>query len=91
MSGCVFCQRKVSIIDYKDVASLGSGIKLDGTIRANRGKLNRKGKHHGGSGLCRKHQSQLARAVKRARFMALLPQGPPPKIVEWPPKERKKR
>ncbi len=91
MSGCAYCQQGVSEVDYKDVATLGSALNRDGTISRRRGKLNRKGKRKGGSGTCRKHQAQLARAVKRARFMALLPQAEPHRKVEWPPKERKRR
>ena len=91
MSGCPFCQRRVGRVDYKDVEALRSVLKSDGAIRARRGKLNKKGKRQGGSGLCRKHHAQAARAVKRARSMALLPASRPAKVIDWPPETKQKR
>lgn len=72
MSACLFCHRKVVEIDYKDAASLTEVMRHDGTIRSRRTTR-----------LCRKHQSQLATAVKRARFLALLPAEPPPRPIKW--------
>jgi ribosomal protein S18 len=86
----MFCAQGVRQIDYKQVDLLARGLKADGRIRARRGQLNEKGKRPGGSGLCRRHQTQLAVAVKRARFMALLPAGPPAKVIDWPPGTRKR-
>src|SRR5213596_1893959 len=59
---CSFCVEKVQRIDYKDV----------GRIRryfSDRGKLDPRRKR----GPCAKHQRMLTTALKRARFMALLP------------------
>ena len=59
---CNFCVDKINHIDYKQVDVLKRNLTDRGQIRARRK-----------SGLCAKHQRRLARAVKRARFMALLP------------------
>ena len=53
---------RVGIIDYKDVPTLRKFISERGKIRSRRI-----------SGACRRHQRQVAVAVKRAREMALLP------------------
>ena len=80
MSGCLFCRERVREIDYKRVDLLRPVVKADGTLPARRG-----------SGLCRRHQTQLAVAVKRARIMALLPKCRPARNVEWPPGGSRKR
>ena len=59
---CPFCRDKVEQVDYKDVATLRKYISEKGKIRSRRI-----------TGACRRHQSQVARAVKRARELALLP------------------
>jgi small subunit ribosomal protein S18 len=59
---CPFCRDKVDRVDYRDLASLRRGISDKGKIRSSRV-----------TGACRRHQSQLARAVKRARELGLLP------------------
>jgi len=59
---CPFCREKVDFVDYKDAAALRRGISDKGKIRSSRV-----------TGACRRHQSQLARAVKRARELGLLP------------------
>jgi small subunit ribosomal protein S18 len=59
---CPFCREKVEIVDYKDVGALRRAISDKGKIRSSRV-----------TGACRRHQSQLARAVKRARELGLLP------------------
>jgi len=59
---CRFCADKVTRIDYKDVERLRQFITDKGKIVPKRV-----------SGNCAKHQRQLARAIKRARIMALLP------------------
>jgi small subunit ribosomal protein S18 len=59
---CYFCKDKVAEIDYKSVAQLRRYISERGKIRG-----------RGNTGTCRKHQRQLALAIKRAREMALLP------------------
>jgi small subunit ribosomal protein S18 len=59
---CHFCRDKVTDIDYKNIAQLRRYISEKGKIRSRRI-----------TGACRRHQLQVAAAVKRAREMALLP------------------
>jgi len=59
---CQFCRDKVEQVDYRDVGSLRRFISEKGKIRSRRI-----------TGSCRRHQVQIARAVKRARELALLP------------------
>jgi small subunit ribosomal protein S18 len=59
---CYFCKDKVEEIDYKNVNQLRRYISEKGKIRNRRI-----------TGACRRHQRQVAVAVKRAREMALLP------------------
>jgi small subunit ribosomal protein S18 len=59
---CHFCRDKVDEIDYKNIAQLRRYISEKGKIRSRRI-----------TGACRRHQLQVAGAVKRAREMALLP------------------
>jgi small subunit ribosomal protein S18 len=59
---CFFCRGKIAEVDYKDIAQLRRFI-------SERGKI----KGRGNTGSCRKHQSQVAVSIKRAREMALLP------------------
>jgi small subunit ribosomal protein S18 len=59
---CPFCRDKMDIVDYKDVGALRRAISDKGKIRSSRV-----------TGACRRHQSQLALAVKRARELGLLP------------------
>ena len=59
---CHFCKDKVTEVDYKNVAQLRRYISEKGKIRNRRI-----------TGACRRHQRQVAVAVKRAREMALLP------------------
>jgi len=61
-SRCRFCRDKMDRIDYKDVDSL---FKLT----TSQGKLFSRKR----SGNCARHQRQAKIAVKRARFVALLP------------------
>jgi small subunit ribosomal protein S18 len=61
---CPFCAGRVKI-DYKDVSILSQYIP-------GRGKI---GSRHR-TKACAKHQRRLARAIKRARFLALLPYAP---------------
>src|SRR5471030_1424523 len=58
---CQHCRDKIDQVDYKDVTSLRKFISEKGKIRSRRI-----------TGACR-HHSQIARAVKRARELALLP------------------
>jgi small subunit ribosomal protein S18 len=59
---CRFCVDKVKAIDYKDAKRLEVFIKERGKIVSSR---------H--SGNCAKHQRLVSEAIKKARFMALLP------------------
>jgi small subunit ribosomal protein S18 len=59
---CPYCKDKIEQVDYKDVATLRRFVSERGKIRSRRI-----------SGACRRHQNQLARAVKRAREIARLP------------------
>jgi small subunit ribosomal protein S18 len=59
---CQFCKDKIEQVDYKDISSLRKFISERGKIRSRRI-----------TGACRRHQSQVATAVKRARELALLP------------------
>lgn len=59
---CRFCRDRVTEIDFKDISTLSKLV-------TNQGKLFSKKR----SGNCAKHQRQLKFAVKRARFMALMP------------------
>ena len=59
---CFFCKDKVAEIDYKNINQLRRYISERGKIRSRRI-----------TGACRRHQVQVAQAVKRAREMALLP------------------
>jgi len=62
MKQCYFCSRNLKEIDYKDVALLSKFISLQGKIYPR--KKTR---------VCSKHQRKLAQAIKRARFLGLLP------------------
>jgi len=59
---CKFCVDKVSHIDYKDVRTLEKFLTERGKIMPCRM-----------SGVCARHQRDLAIAIKRARVCALLP------------------
>ena len=59
---CYFCREKIEEVDYKNYNQLRRYISEKGKIRSRRI-----------TGACRRHQRQVALAVKRAREMALLP------------------
>ena len=59
---CAFCAEKSEVIDYKNVAKLRKYMTEKGKIIPRRT-----------TGVCAKHQRELANAIKRARVMALLP------------------
>ena len=69
---CTFCKDKVEHVDYKDVGTLRRFISERGKIRSRRI-----------TGACRRHQNQIATAVKRARELALLPY-----VSDTPERER---
>lgn len=58
---CTFCSKKEEI-DYKDIGKLSKFVSEKGKILPRRA-----------TGVCAKHQRELATAIKRAREMALLP------------------
>jgi len=59
---CRFCREKTPEVDYKDVPTLAKLITTQGKL------FSRKR-----SGNCAHHQRSCMRAIKRARFMALMP------------------
>lgn len=59
---CMFCTDKNAVIDYKLVEVLRRFVTDEGKIRPRRQ-----------TGTCARHQRELARAIKRARFLGLLP------------------
>jgi small subunit ribosomal protein S18 len=59
---CYFCKEKIDEVDWKNFNQLRRYVSEKGKIRSRRI-----------TGTCRKHQKQVAVAVKRAREMALLP------------------
>lgn len=59
---CSFCAEKIEYIDYKKPEQLTQYITGSGTIFSRRR-----------TGTCARHQRRVAVAVKRARFLALLP------------------
>jgi small subunit ribosomal protein S18 len=59
---CRFCRESISYVDYKDIDTLQK-------LLTNRGKIFSRKR----SGNCAKCQRKVQRAIKRARFMALLP------------------
>ncbi len=62
MKQCNFCSKDVSEIDYRDVETLKRYVSSQAKIIDPR---------H--TGVCARHQRRLARAIKRARVMGLLP------------------
>ncbi len=59
---CRFCRMKVEEVDYKDLPNIQKLVAAQGKL------LSRKR-----TGTCAKHQRSAKSAVKRARYMALLP------------------
>ncbi|MBI4119802.1 MAG: 30S ribosomal protein S18 [Parcubacteria group bacterium] len=62
MQQCFFCSQNVKEIDYKETDLLRRFISAQSKIIDP--------KH---TGTCATHQRRLARSIKRARFMGLLP------------------
>lgn len=62
MKSCYFCRKKIDQIDFKDVALLSRYLTLWSKIKGSKE-----------SGVCSKHQRILTKAIKRARFLAILP------------------
>ncbi|CAN5811437.1 30S ribosomal protein S18 [soil metagenome] len=59
---CPICESGIRNVDYKDERRLGRLITERGKILPRRI-----------SGMCARHQRQIGTAIKRARFLALLP------------------
>ena len=59
---CRFCRDKIKEVDYKDIPVLTK-------LTTQQGKLFSRKR----SGNCAKHQRSTQKAVKRARFLALMP------------------
>jgi len=59
---CTFCKDKIPGADYKDFNFLRRFVSDRGRIESRRK-----------SGACAKHQRSVARAIKRARHLALIP------------------
>ena len=59
---CYFCREKIEEVDYKNYNQLRRYISEKGKIRSRRI-----------TGTCRRQQSQVSVAIKRAREIALLP------------------
>ena len=59
---CLACQEKINHVDYKKTDILRKFVsgqfKISSSVR---------------TGLCQKHQRMVANAVKKARYMALMP------------------
>lgn len=62
---CSLCAGTIKTIDYKDAQTLRNFITDRGKIATRRR-----------TGTCAKHQRLVARAIKRARHLALLPYVP---------------
>ncbi|MBC7074186.1 30S ribosomal protein S18 [Candidatus Parcubacteria bacterium] len=59
---CYFCQRNIQEIDFKNTPLLERFLSLSA-------KIKKKKK----TGVCAKHQRKLKKAIKRARYLGLLP------------------
>jgi len=59
---CFFCQKGIEEIDFKETDLLKRFVSGLAKIRPRKK-----------TGVCAKHQRRLATAIKRARFLALLP------------------
>ncbi len=59
---CFFCKENIEDIDYKNVSLLRKFVSDKGKIRPKRS-----------TGNCVQHQSKIAKAIKRAREIALMP------------------
>jgi len=59
---CIACQEKIDSVDYKQTDILRKFVSSQFKILPSKR-----------TGVCNKHQRKIATAVKRARFMALMP------------------
>ncbi len=58
---CPYCKDKIEQVDWKDIGALRRFVSEKGKLRSRRI-----------TGACRRHQLQIAKAVKRARELGLL-------------------
>lgn len=59
---CYFCQRNLNEIDFKNTSLLKRYLSALGKIKARKK-----------TGVCGFHQRKLKKAIKRARYLGLLP------------------
>jgi small subunit ribosomal protein S18 len=59
---CRFCREGVAMVDYKDIERLSKLMTGEGRMFSSKR-----------AGNCSRHQRMFQRAIKRARFLALLP------------------
>ena len=59
---CYFCVNKINVIDYKKIDLFDRFVTDRGKIYPRRN-----------SGICAKHQRVFAQAIKRARYIGLVP------------------
>ena len=59
---CIMCADKISVVDYKNASFLRRYVSDRGRIETRRR-----------TSACAKHQRAIARAIKRARHLALIP------------------
>lgn len=59
---CPLCESGIQLVNYKDEKTLSRFITEQGKLMPRRM-----------TGMCARHQRQLGTAVKRARFLAILP------------------
>jgi small subunit ribosomal protein S18 len=59
---CYFCTTNAKVVDYKDAETLRTFMSPQSKIQTRKR-----------TGLCSLHQRQLARAVKRARILGVVP------------------
>jgi len=62
MRNCFFCQKSIKEIHHTEIDAIKRYLTPLGKILARKR-----------SGLCAKHQRQMARSIKRARILGLIP------------------
>jgi small subunit ribosomal protein S18 len=62
VKNCPFCENGIRVVNYKDDNTLRRQVTEQGKLLPRRM-----------TGTCARHQRQVTTAVKRARFLALLP------------------
>lgn len=59
---CAFCRKKIECVDYRDANQLNRYLTPWAKMKSARD-----------TGTCSKHQRMVAEAIKRARFLAIMP------------------